>query len=65
MTQEKTSAAVQWLFRCSGGYWSWRAGAADGSILAASQGRFGSLMEAIGDAQRNGFSTSLHVRSAL
>jgi hypothetical protein len=65
MKREKTSAAVQWLFRCSGGHWSWRACAADGSILAASQGRFGSLVEAIEDARRNGFSTSLRLRSAL
>jgi hypothetical protein len=59
MKHEKTSAAVQWLFRCQTGRWTWRACAKDGFILAGSEERFESLAEAMRDAEQNGFSPAV------
>jgi len=55
MKQRSKPAAVQWLFGCEHGNWTWRSCAHDGSVLARSQETFGSLMDAIADAHRHGF----------
>jgi len=56
MKDAKSDAAVKWLFQCNGARWEWHARASDGSLVAASNTHFGSLREAIDDAELNGFS---------
>jgi hypothetical protein len=53
----ETIAGTQWEFRCDEArLWRWRCRAADGVTLSSSPWSFSSLLAALEDARRNGFS---------
>jgi hypothetical protein len=47
--------AAEWTFRLRIGRWAWIATAADGDVLATSDAYYPTLVDAILNAQQNGF----------
>lgn len=55
-----SAVAVQWHFRCDGSKlpdhsWTWLCRSKEGFVLAKSVGSFGTLHDAMADAESNGF----------